>query len=294
MAVEGAPGEGPISVNVDRVDHTGKFIVIFVILGLLIIGQIYFMTRIGSLGTSLQASQNRLAKRLNGELAAQIQQLSNANAQSLEELRSSLDATTAQMSAMKKRAVAGDRQAAYLIRRVEREENERAQQLQQEIAQKADRQQVGSLTQDISSEKSGLAAANRAVSALSSNLGMARSRLGTLIARNHNEIVALQGRGQRNYYEFDLVRNQKKLVAGVTLILRKANLKRHDFNMDMIYNDMTVSRTNLVVDSPVFFAPSQGRDFYELVVYRLAAGSARGYISTPKGASREIISGTGS
>jgi hypothetical protein len=288
--VEGAPGDSPFMVNVEKVDHTGKFIVIFVILGLLIIGEIYSITRVGSLRIELKADQAQLAKKLNNALSAQVQQLANANAQSLEELRSSLDDTATQMSAAEKHALARSRYATRLIRRLQTKETQSAQELRQEIAQKADQQQVGSIRQDLTSAKSNLTATKERVSLLASDLGMTRSRLGTLIATNHNDIVALEKRGQRDYYEFDLVKNQKKAVAGISLILRKSNLKHHVFNLDLVYNDMTVARKNLVIDSPLFFAPRGAHELYELVVYQLAPGSVRGYISTPKGAVTEVAS----
>jgi hypothetical protein len=287
---EGTPGDSPIMVNVEKVDHTGKFIAIFVILGLLIIGEVYFITRVGSLRIKLEADQAQLARKLNNALSAQVQQLSNANAQSLEELRSSLDDTASQMSATEKRALARARYASHLIRNLETQESHNAQELRQEIAQKADQQQVGSLKEDVTSAQSSLAATKKSVSTLASDLGMARSQLGTLIATNHNDIVALQKRGRRDYYEFDLVKNKQEAVAGITLILKKSNLKHHVFNMNMIYNDITVTRKNLAIDSPVFFAPRSAHEFYELVVYRLEPGSVRGYISTPKGAVTEVAS----
>jgi hypothetical protein len=284
MAVDDIPGDNSIMMGPAKVDHTGKFIAIFVILGLLIIGEIYSMTRVGSLRTELRADQAQLAKKLNGELSAQVQQLANANAQSLEELRSSLDDTATQMSATEKRALARAHYAGYLVRKLEKVENENAQELKQEIAQKADQQQVGSLSQDVSSTKSDLALTKTTMNTLASDLGMARSRLGTLIATNHNDIVALQKLGQRDYYEFELAKNESKVVAGVTLVLKKTNLKHHIFNVDMVYNDMRVTRKDLAIDSPVFFAPRDSHEFYELVVYQLGPGLAKGYISTPKGA----------
>jgi desulfoferrodoxin (superoxide reductase-like protein) len=290
MAAEGMPVDNPIVVSAEKVDHTGKFIAIFVVLGLLIIGEIYFMTRLGSLRTELRASQAQLAKKLNGELSAQVQQLANANAQSLEQLRSSLDDTATQMSATEKRALARAHYASYLVRRLRKQENRNAQELRQEIAKKADQQQVGSLSQDVSSTKSDLAAAKTTMNTLASDLGMARSRLGTLIATNHNDIVALQKQGHRDYYEFELTKNHKKVVAGVGLVLKKSNTKHHIFNVDMVYNDMMVTRKDLAIDSPVFFAPRYAHQFYELVVYQLAPGWVKGYISTPKGALTQVTS----
>lgn len=288
MATEEIPESNRgVIFHEDRMDHTGKFIAIFSILGLLIIGEIYSMTRLGSLRTDVRAEQSQLAKRLNGEISAQIQQLANSNAQSLEELRSSLNDTARQMSATEKRALVRAHHANYLVRRLQKKENQNSQVLRQEIAQKADQQQVGSLKQDVSAAKSQIAVTQTTMNTLTRDLGMARSQLGTLIATNHQDILALQKLGQRDYYEFELTKNQKKVVAGVTLILKKANTKHNNFNVDMVYNDMTVSRKNLAVDSPVFFVTRLAHEFDELVVYQLGRDRIKGYISTPHGALTE-------
>ncbi len=276
---------------VTKPDHTGKFVAIFVVLGLLIIGEIYSFSRMGSLRTQLQGDQTRLANKLNSDLSAKVQDLANANAQSLEELRSSLDDTATQMSATEKQALARAHYASYLVRRLQKQESQNAQQLRQELSQKADQQQVGSLSQGLTATKSDLSSTNTKLATLASDLGMARSQLGTLIATNHNDIAALQKLGSRDYYEFAIDRNERKTVAGITLVLKKSNMKSHTFNVNMIYNDMTVTRKNLPIDSPVFFAPRYMHQFYEMVVYQLGPGWVKGYISTPKGAVDQVAQG---
>ncbi|MGH9446027.1 MAG: hypothetical protein ACRD3O_09900 [Terriglobia bacterium] len=280
------PEDRPMLVT--KPDHTGRFVAIFVILGLLIVGEIYSFSRMVSLRNQLQADQTRLASKLNADLSAKVQDLANANAESLQELRSSLDDTATQMSATEKRALARAHYASYLVRRLQKQESHNAQQLRLELSQKADQQQVGSLNQGLAATNSALSNTKGTVKTLVSDLGMARSQLGTLIATNHNDIVALQKLGSRDYYEFNIARNKRKTVAGITLVLKKANMKRHTFNVDMIYNDMTVTRKDLAVDSPVFFAPQYMRQFYEMVVYQIGPNWVKGYISTPKGAMTEV------
>lgn len=289
MASEDFPEDRPMLVT--KPDHTGKFVAIFVVLGLLIIGEIYSFSRMGSLRTQLQGDQTRLANKLNSDLSAKVQDLANANAQSLEELRSSLDDTATQMSATEKQALARAHYASYLVRRLQKQESQNAQQLRQELSQKADQQQVGSLSQGLTATKSDLSSTNTKLATLASDLGMARSQLGTLIATNHNDIAALQKLGSRDYYEFAIDRNERKTVAGITLVLKKSNMKSHTFNVNMIYNDMTVTRKNLPIDSPVFFAPRYMHQFYEMVVYQLGPGWVKGYISTPKGAVDQVAQG---
>src|SRR5579863_2343304 len=74
-------------------DHTGAFIAVFVILALLIIGEIYSLGRFSSLRSELMTQQSKMNHQLGAEVANKIQDLQNANSQALDQLRSELDST---------------------------------------------------------------------------------------------------------------------------------------------------------------------------------------------------------
>jgi hypothetical protein len=268
-------------------DHTGAFIAIFVVLALLIIGEVYSLGRFSSLRSELMAQQSKMSAQLGSQLGAKVQDLQNANAQALDQLRTELDSTATAMSANEKKALRNAGYAGYLVRKLQKEDAQNTQQLQAALATKADQQQVGSISQDVSSTKSDLAQTKQNVSTLTSDLGMARSRLGTLIATNHQDIVALQKLGERDYFEFNLIQNQRKTVAGVGLQLKHASARHHTFNLDMFYNDMRITRKNLAIDQPMFFAPKYAHTFYELVVYQVGSHNVKGYVSTPKGVTQQ-------
>src|SRR5208337_2288342 len=124
------------------------------------------------------------------------------------------------------------------------QDQQRAQtaQLKEELAQKADQQQVGALTQDVTSTKTDLDTTKKDVGKIAADLGMARSEMGNLIARNHDDIEYLRKMGDRDYFEFTLAKNQPAKVAGVRLTLKKTNLKRYQFTLDTLANDMAVER----------------------------------------------------
>jgi len=159
-----------------------------------------------------------------------------------------------------------------------------SEELKGEIAQKADAQQVGALTQDVSLTKEDLGTTKTKVDTLSKDLGMARSELGTLIARNHNDIETLRKLGERDYFEFTATKNKEEKVAGVGLILKKADIKRHRFNMALLADDMVIRKDNRTVDEPVSFSVGGSKRFYELVINKVDKDKVSGYISTPKGA----------
>lgn len=271
-------------------DHTAAFIAVFVILALLIIGEVYSLGRFSSLRSELTSQQAREYQQLSSNLSNKVQQLQNANAQSLDQLRAELDSTVTSMSANQKKALRNAGYAGYLVRKLQKQEAMNTQKLQATLATKADQQQLDSVTKDAAATKDELAKTKTNVSTIAGDLGMARSNLGTLIATNHQDIVALQKLGSRDYYEFTLTQNEKKTVGGVSLTLRHANMGHHTFNMDMFYNDMKVTRKNLAIDQPVFFAPQYTHSFDEMVVYQIGPRFVKGYISTPKGALREMAS----
>ncbi|MGH9396416.1 MAG: hypothetical protein ACRD18_06145 [Terriglobia bacterium] len=288
------PDKNPIIIDqTERPSHTGVFIAIFVILGLLVIGEFYSMNRVSSLHSQLQTQQLQMNKQLSAEVSGKLQDLQNANAQSLDQLRTELDSTATAMSTNEKKALRNSHYAGYLVRKLQKEQAQNASQVQTALAAKADQTQVGSLSKDVSSTKSDLDQTKRTMGTLTSDLGMARSSLGTLIATNHQDIQELQKLGARDYYEFTLNKNQRKNVAGIALELKHASDRHHTFNVDMFYNDMKITRKNLAIDQPIFFAPKYTHNFYEMVVYQVGAHTVKGYISTPKGAMQQEVASRG-
>ncbi len=289
------PPERPVIMERNSpANRRGVFIVVAVILALLIIGEIYSLARFSSLRAEMQSRQVKADQQLNASVSAKLQELQNQEAQSLGELRAELDSTATSMSANEKKAMRNAHYAGYLARKLQKDEAQHARQLQAALATKADQVQVANLSQDATATKSDLAQTKQNVTTLASDLGMARSKLGTLIATNHQDIAALQKLGSRDYFEFTLSHNQRKTVAGVGLTLKHTSRRGHTYNVDMFYNDVKVARKNLAIDQPVFFAPRSIHSFYEMVVYQVGPKDVKGYISTPKGAmGQEVASNHG-
>lgn len=282
-----SPNKKPVVIQEPKSSHRGVFTAVFVILALLIVGEIYSLTRFSSLRGSIQADQVRMTHQVNANIAARMQDLENSNVQALDELRTELESTTTRMSAREKRALRNAHDANDLVRKLAQQQNQSAAEIRQALSLKADQTQVGTLSHNVSATQNDLADTKRTVGTITSDLGMTRSKFGTMIATNHNDIVELQKLGSRDYYEFTLTQNHQEKVAGIGLVLKKTSTGHHTFNVDMYYNDMRVTRKNLAIDQPLFFAPQYTHSFDELVVYQVAPRKVVGYISTPKGAVKE-------
>ena len=115
------------------------------------------------------------------------------------------------------------------------------------------------------------------------DLKMARSELGTLIARNHDEIDQLRRMGERDYVEFTVNgRNKPSKVAGVTVELRSVNPSKNQYSVVLVVNDLRTERKNRAVDEPIFFYPNGTHTANEFVVNSVGKDTIKGYISIPK------------
>jgi hypothetical protein len=283
MAIDEVPDEGKrVIVTPEGHSHTPWFIAIAIVLALVVIGEIAAFNKINSMHASLQAEDGQIHKQLvsqlTDEFSGRLSALANSNAQQLDALKSELDTAAKRLGSTGRELG----RARKMVGDLQQQQAQQANELKQEISQKADQQQVGTLSQDVSTTKSDLADTKKTVGTLTSDVGMARSELGTLIARNHDEIEQLRKMGQREYYEFALARNQKQSVGGVGLILKKTNVKRHRFNLDLLTNDMEIQKNGRTIDEPIFFSAGTQKSFYELVVNKVEQDKVSGYISTPK------------
>jgi len=114
------------------------------------------------------------------------------------------------------------------------------------------------------------------------DLNMARSELGTLIARNHEQIDMLRRLGERDYFEFAIQTGKAQKVGNVTVRLTSANAKKNQFSVAMTVEGTLVSKKNRTINEPIFFYTKGSHAPEELVVNRVTKNIASGYVSVPK------------
>jgi hypothetical protein len=112
---------------------------------------------------------------------------------------------------------------------------------------------------------------------------MARSEMGTLIARNHDEIDQLRRLGEREYVEFTVVgKNKPVKVGNVTVELKGVNEKRNQFSAAITVEDKTFEKKNRAMNEPIFFYLSGTHIPQEVVVNKVGKNTISGYVSIPK------------
>jgi hypothetical protein len=123
------------------------------------------------------------------------------------------------------------------------------------------------------------------------DLKMARSELGTLIARNHEDVEQLRRLGERDYIEFTIdTKNKPQKVGAFMVELKGTNPTKKRYNVSLIVDDSRIDKKNLPVDEPIFFHQGNDRRPLELVVNTVAKDKVTGYISVPKAAGAQSAS----
>jgi uncharacterized protein (DUF2141 family) len=127
------------------------------------------------------------------------------------------------------------------------------------------------------------------------DLKMARSEMGTLIARNHDEIDQLRRLGERDYVEFTIAgKNKPQKVGNVTVELKGANEKKGQFSVALTAEDRRLEKKNRTINEPIFFYLSGTKIPEELVINKVGKNTVSGYVSIPKANSQPAASSTSS
>jgi hypothetical protein len=123
------------------------------------------------------------------------------------------------------------------------------------------------------------------------DLKMARSEMGTLIARNHDEIDQLRRLGERDYIEFTIVgRNKPQKVGNVTVELKGINEKHNQFSAAVTIEDRRFDKKNRAMNEPIFFYLSGTHIPEEIVINKIGKNTISGYLSIPKANSQTAAS----
>ena len=126
------------------------------------------------------------------------------------------------------------------------------------------------------------------------DLKMARSELGTLIARNHEDIDVLRRMGEREYVEFTIQgKNKPQKVGSITVELRSVDTKKNKFTVALTVDDTRTEKKDRTVDEPVVFYPRGLHQADEFVVNSVAKDKITGYISMPKNPSATTANASG-
>ena len=115
------------------------------------------------------------------------------------------------------------------------------------------------------------------------DLTTAKTELGDSIARNHGELVVLQKKGERNYFEFDLSKSKQFASKGsIGVRLRKANVKHQFADLELLVDDRSLTKKHVNIFEPAMFYSADSEHPIEVVIQLITKDHIRGYVSEPK------------
>lgn len=148
--------------------------------------------------------------------------------------------------------------------------------------------EVGNVKTDVGGVKTDVAATKASLEATIAKLQNTIGDLGVqsgLIANTRSDLEALKHRGDRQYYEFTLVKGARpQAYSTVALQLKKTDAKRGKYTLNVTSDDKTIEKKDKNQSEPVQFYTGRDHMLYELVVWTVDKNKITGYLSTPKNA----------
>jgi len=117
---------------------------------------------------------------------------------------------------------------------------------------------------------------------LQSSLSSATDELNGTIAKNHEELVALEKRGQRNYFEFDLVKSKQfQRIGPISISLRHADTKHLNYDAVVLVDDNQLTKKHVNLYEPIWFDRTDDPQPLQVVVNKVDKDHVHGYVSAP-------------
>jgi hypothetical protein len=274
MAEETAPDP---AMQAEAESNTGKWILLALAI-IYVAGTMYFLFNLSARLTQ----QGKDVGGLKGHIAELTKRLDSAEA-SDETLAHQLGLTKKELA---DRAADLQRQQQAAEARLAAQQKEQIGQVNGEVA--GVRTDVSGVKTDVASTKADLQATKAKLQSTIGDLGVQSG----LIARTRDDLEVLKHRGDRNYYEFTLIKGARpQPVSTISLQLKKTDPKHGRFTLNVDADDKTIEKKDRNIAEPMQFYTGRDRMLYELVIWTVDKKKATGYLSTPKNAPVPVTAG---
>lgn len=270
-------GEPIAEVHTEAGGSAGKWILLLLAV-IYVAGSLYFLFTLR--GRLDQLSNDQTAS--NAQIAELTKRMRSAEADS-ETLATQLGMTKKELAA---RSAELQHEQRAAEERLTEEQKRQISQVSGEVANvKTD---VGGVKTDVASTKSELAATEAKLQSAIGDLGVQSG----LIANTRSDLEILKHKGDRNYYEFTLVKGAgPQPVSTVSLQLKKTDPKKGKFTITVTADDKAIEKKDRNISEPIQFYTGRDHLLYEMVVWSVDKKKAVGYLSTPKNAPVPVTPG---
>ena len=216
----------------------------------------------------------------------------------LNTLQKSQDATQKQLEATDARLKASTETLAAKVGMTEKELGARTAELQRQQRSTSERvaqtsQQLGEVSGQVAGVKTDVGAVKTDVASTKTDLEATKAKLertigdlgqqSGLIAKTREDLEFLKHKGDKNYYEFTLQKGGKPVpVSTISLQLKKADVKKSKFTMNVFADDKTIEKKDRNAFEPLQLITGRDHMLYEIVVMSIDKNRVSGYVATPK------------
>jgi hypothetical protein len=124
-----------------------------------------------------------------------------------------------------------------------------------------------------------------------SDLSSTRTELTGSIAHTHDELVLLEKKGERSYFEFDIYKAKQFQHDGPFGVrLRKASEKHQYADLELMVDDRDLSQKHVNLYQPVMFSTPDSPQPVQIVINAISKDHIHGYVSAPRYRQSELAS----
>jgi hypothetical protein len=276
------PDEGQqiVEVPAESEGNAGKWILLLLAV-IYVAGSVYFFYMLHGRLDELSKGQGAS----NAQIAELTKRMQSAESDS-EALATQLGMTKKELAERSAQLTQQQRAAEQRLAQEQQKQASRISQVSGDVSNvKTD---VGGVKTDVASTKTELQAT---IAKLQSTIGDLGVQSG-LIANTRQDLEVLKHKGDRNYYEFTLVKGASpQPVSTISLQLKKTDPKKGKFTISVSADDRTIEKKDRNISEPIQFYTGRDHMLYELVVWSIDKKQATGYLSTPKNAPTPVTTG---
>src|SRR5215470_1269643 len=217
----------------------------------------YFLYSMHSDLTALQQKQQATDNDLRSQIVAVRTDSKNSSAA----LAGQLGMTQKQLDA---RATALHREQKEAEARLAQQERQQVAAVTGEVA--GVKSDVGTVRNDVATTRADLEATRAKLERTIGDLGIQSG----LIATTRSDLEILKHKGDRNYYDFTLTKNAKRMPVGtVSLELKKTDPKKGRYTLNVLADDRTIEKKDRNLNEPIQFYSGKDHYLFELVVFTI-------------------------
>jgi hypothetical protein len=150
-------------------------------------------------------------------------------------------------------------------------------------------QRFNKLQSELDAQGKAIDAERNDLASTRNDLASTRTELSGSIARTHGELVVLEKKGERNYFEFDIQKSKDfKREGPVSMRLRKADAKHSFADLLLVVDDRNLTQKHVNLYQPVMFYEPDSPQPLEVVINDISKDHIHGYVSAPKYSKSEL------